>query len=855
MISDTDLQEALANCDRAPIQTPGTIQSFGALVALDRKFEQIEFASQTTEALLGIKAEDLLEQPISALLDLEESHRARNSLSHSSIGDQREIIGEKKFAGTVFQLSLHLKDNRSVLELLPMAESGVAGESSALEKTRALLAESVAVKDFQSTLNASVENLRASTGYDRVKAYRFLPDNTGEVVAESRASHMDSFLGLRFPASDIPPIARQLYTRTPIRVIANVNGLDSPIIGSNPDARPLDLSLAVLRGTAGVHLRYLQNMGVASTLTLPIIVGGKLWGLFAMHHMKPRVPDPTVLIGTELSGKMLGLIIEHTRQTRHQGHLNSCTAIAHEILETGESKLAEGTYWKNHGERLNAAIPSHGIAFIEGNQVGKNGSAPSVETCLAIRDSAPTASGSTTEKSAIEIVPFDDLQTRMPEHSFGNTGGALVIPLSITSDICLILFRDLALRNIKWAGDPVKELIKSDRGFELNPRNSFSSYAETVREKCDEWTNDDIEVATVLQSALTRALDIETERRDSRHRLRVMIRELNHRVRNILTLVQSLSSNSKNSATSIEGYASALEQRIVALAGAHDLLTKENMLGIQLEKIASLELRPYLDEASKTASLSGPKVLLNADVSPIIALVLHELTSNAVKYGALSQTSGTVSLSWEITDNELNIQWLEEGGPIVSEPTHEGFGRSIIEHAIPYEFGGTAQIKFKPAGVHVMFSLPADEFETVDQLVTTKNDTSETVLEQNKYSKQALKRGLIVEDNYVIAKEAKRWFEELGFEETVAVASVNGALMHLNDGKFDFCLLDVNLRGVMSEPVAKKLTDLGVPYLFASGYGSEGSELCNQFDAPFLTKPINIDSLRNVLKELGVGEW
>jgi len=333
-----------------------------------------------------------------------------------------------------------------------------------------------------------------------------------------------------------------------------------------------------------------------------------------------------------------------------------------------------------------------------------------------------------------------------------------------------------------------------------------------------------------------------------------MVRELNHRVRNILTLVQSLSGSTRQSASSIENYASSLEQRIIALARAHDLLTREDTRQVSLNSIASLELQPYFDNTNDAVLIDGPEIILNPDVTPIMALVIHELVSNAAKYGALSKNGGSVSLTWAVTESELCIKWQERGGPAVVQSEHEGFGRSIIENAIPYEFDGRAMLTFEPSGIQAEFGLPGGEFTTGNAAPEIGDGASENELINSREEKIAgertLNRGLIVEDNFVIARESQRWLEDIGFKQSVSVSTISQALEQLQDNEFDFCLLDVNLRGAMSGPVAQKLTELDIPFIFASGYGSDGKELCNSFEATILTKPLDIDELKTALKKL-----
>jgi light-regulated signal transduction histidine kinase (bacteriophytochrome) len=809
------------------------------LVATDAKLNTVQFASSNALDHLGVAAEDLIGAPINSILSDEQAHQARNTLGHATIQSQREVIGEKVCGDRRYQISIHKRDDRAILEFLPVPTS-LPGEPNALEKTRALLARIVCEPDMAKLLEGAVECLKVQTGYDRVKAYRFLPDGSGEVVAEARSSDMDSFLGLRFPATDIPPVARRLYVNTPIRVISDLDQPDIAVLGSAEDDRPLDMSIAVLRGTASVHTQYLHNMGVKSTMTLPIVVEGDLWGLFSFHHMTPRVPDPTMLIGAELSGKMLSVVIQHATQLKHQGHLGICAAIADDLI-VADRKLSIQNYWEHQRDRLIKVLPSDGIAYVVGDQVETVGSAPDAESCLAVRDLAL--------RDDRGLVSYDNLPQRLPAMKLDDVAGALVMPLWSSPQTTLILFRNLVSRTINWAGAPQKELVEGENGYELTPRNSFAKYSETAREMSEEWTNNDLEVATVLWKSLAQNFAVREVSEDKR-RLDLLVKELNHRVRNILALVQSLSRKTLGSASSIEDYATALEDRIVALASAHDLLTRAEMRGVRLDQLATIELKPYLHDDRDVAAISGPEVTLNADVSPIFALVLHELTSNAVKYGALSTPNGMVNLTWALVEDGLEINWVERDGPPVSAPTREGFGRSIIESAIPYEFGGEAEMKFDRAGLTARFFLPNGEFK-IRRQEKMHPDAGSDISEGQGSEGSRSGRCLVVEDNFVIAREMQRCLRSCGFEEVLAISNVPNALKRIDEYQFSFCLLDINLRGEMSSPVAERLTELGIPFAFASGYGSEGRTMGNGYDAPFLTKPVQLSELRDLLKTMG----
>jgi len=621
---------------------------------------------ETTQQYLGIAATDLLGQPMDSLLDELLMHSARNMLTRASSSHQRHVVGERVFGNTMFQVSVYGKDGRAVLDFLPYP-TATRTDSSALERARVLLTESTAHDSVEDVLAAAVESLRTTTRFDRVKAYRFLPDNSGEVVAESRASHMESYMGLRFPATDIPPVARELYVKTPIRVMADVHASDATLLALDPDARPLDLSLSILRGSSGVHVQYLKNMGVKSTLTLPIVVEGKLWGLFSLHHNKPLVPEPTALIAAELTGKMLGLILQHAKHTRHLRRLSQSISFAHELFSANVGAPFENSHTSSPLPSLSDLIQVDGLAVVGAGKVYSDGTVPSVDACQAIVGLA--------SRSSDQLFLADDLRAQLPDTHLGDSAGVLRMNVDARKKVSLLLFRGLSVRQTSWAGVPQKSLTRSALGPQLNPRKSFASYVESVEGKCDEWSNDDLEVAVALQSALIQVFSVQSELKDGRDRANLLVHELNHRVRNILTLVQSLSSSSRASATSLEGYATSLEERIAALATAHDLLTDGDLRGVSFARMARVELHPFIqgedeDEGAR-AELQGPEISLKPDAAQVMALVLHELTSNSVKYGSLSVPQGRVSLVWEKSDRGVIISWSESGGPHVTTPERE----------------------------------------------------------------------------------------------------------------------------------------------------------------------------------------
>ncbi len=836
-ISDAQLKQAIANCDRDPIHIPGTIQGFGALVAGDRDFERFTFISANAGMAFGSAFDgapgDLLNASTSEAFSAKYLHEIRNALSHGTIEAQREVLPARQVGDTEYQVSIHRKNGHTILEAMPECRSP-QDRMIPIEQARAFLAMPLnTVGEF---IAEATERLRNLIRYDRVKFYQFLPDGAGDVVAEARHPSVPSFLGLRFPSTDVPPIARRLYATTPIRVIHDVNGADIAVLGL-PGAAPLDMSLAILRGKDRVHQQYLVNMGVHGTLTVPVVVGGKLWGMFASHHMTVQTIDPATLNAAELAGKLISLRIQHALEMKKQATMRQCLAVSSKLVAVDDSELAASVYWDEAGAGIAELIPCDGVLFFVDGKANGHGQVPDASACQALLALAdPTG-----------IAAVDDLQNRLPGVDWGGTGGALVIAPPGEPAIRLVYLRNLAEAAVRWAGQPEKDIVIDGDIPRLTPRNSFDTYLENVRGRSTEWASDDIEIATALREAMSQSLATQAELRESRERLGLMVRELNHRVRNILSLVQSLSHHSRAEARSVEAYADALEKRIIALAGAHNLLTRSEMQGVRLRDLVRLELRPYVANTDR-ATVTGPDVAFRSDASSILVLLFHELTSNAVKYGALSTSDGTIEIGWQFDRDGIAITWRERGGPAVTPPTHAGFGRSIIEDALRYEFQGEASLSFDPAGVEAAFWLPGN------LVVDAELTASVTVAAVPSSAPTAMagtpRRALVVEDNFVVAMLGKRILRDAGFTAIDAAASIDEALAWLDRETYDFCLLDLNLHGEMSIPVARHLERLRIPFVLATGYGSDGHEIVENLSMPVIAKPIDATELNRVLSSI-----
>ncbi len=845
-LDQATIEAALQNCDNDPIHIPGSIQGFGYLIATDAEFKKFNYISKNFDEIAPNGIQKLLSAPPGELFTEKEQHKIKNVLGHSTIENQREQLFTKVLAGKTLHVTAHIQANQAIFELVETH----ANDSSVdpLEEVRGVLSMLNQSNSMEDMFQQVVNRLRWLSGFDRVKAYRFLPDDSGEVFAESKHAEVPSYLNLRFPAYDIPPSARRLYASTPSRFLWDILADNIPVIAADPAYSPLDMSLSVLRGLNPVHAQYLKNMGVRSTLTLPIVVDGRLWGLFALHHYRLLQPSPTLLLALELIGRLVSLHTQHLlEQQRHKLSIR-LTKLAQKFAVLGDSELSLATYWQNVNNELQQSLLSDGVIFCLGKELFRHGESPGDAACQLL-----TALIDLEKPDPLSI---DNLRQRFPGMEWGNTAGALILPLSSSPRSFLIFTRKLSELSVNWAGAPEKEIVMDQEGPKLNPRNSFNLYKESVSDRCDEWTTHDIEVATILRDTLARSIELQQDASESRHRLGLMVRELNHRIRSILALVHSLAEKTKQNATSVEQYAQALEDRIIALANAHNLLTKNNVKSVRFSSLLKQELKPYVT-GGKTPALEGDKTELQSEAATVVALVLHELTTNAAKYGALSHPQGHLKVHWQRSDAGLMVHWLETGMENLSPPQREGFGRSIIERSIPFELKGEAKLSFKTTGVQAQFMIPNHYLaQPCEEATANANSTINPVTPAANPAPSAMpvlrqrSRALVVEDSFPVAEQGVQLLKAAHFDQVEAVSTVKEALERITKENYDFCILDIDLKGELSEPVAAALISKEIPFIFVTGYGSEGKVITGFDHVTTIEKPLRGAQLTKLLKRL-----
>ncbi|MEA2903646.1 MAG: hypothetical protein QOI12_1033 [Alphaproteobacteria bacterium] len=330
-----------------------------------------------------------------------------------------------------------------------------------------------------------------------------------------------------------------------------------------------------------------------------------------------------------------------------------------------------------------------------------------------------------------------------------------------------------------------------------------------------------------------------TDMRQAEERRTLLVREVDHRARNALAVVQSIVRLTK--AKTIESYIAAVDGRIRALSTAHVLLSESRWEGADLSRLVEEEFAPYRSTESERIVAAGPAVFLQPSTAQILALVLHELATNAAKYGALSMTSGSVRLTWRLAPNGLMLQWEEVGGPAVPAPVSKGYGTKVIGASVEQQLRGTAKFDWRPDGLRFTMCIPL-----VEQAARSEDAPGKLKMPKRHNSVVAGNRLLLVEDEVTVGMMMKDMLTDLGFDVIGPFGRLPDAVAAAHREDFHAAVLDVNLNGETVYPVAEVVSARGVPFVFVTGYGAEAVD--SRFaHIPVLQKPIESRILQNYL--------
>lgn len=517
----------LTNCEHEPIHIPGSIQPHGFLLGLTSEHFTIAFCSGNTAEFLGLSHEQLLEKAFETVFGAEAAAALKEYIEKQNATFAPPL--PLQLLHHSFGCFVQTNNTGVYIAEFELVEKTSLAATDVYRQTAQFTTYLQQAGNLQSLCQLVADETRALTGYDRVMVYRFDEAYNGEVFAESRVDSVEPFLGLHYPHTDIPVQARELYIKNLSRLIADVNYKPVPIYTTNSAAThaALDLSLATLRSVSPIHVQYLHNMGVGATLTLSLLHEGKLWGLIACHHYSSKYLSYDARIAAQLQTHFLTSQIRVQQVAEEYAVAQRVSHEADELLSTVFA--TENTTLEEivQNKKLLSFVAATGVAVLVDNAIYTNGMVPPEEEVHKLfrwlYKRGERNGFSTAKLPAVyhEAGDWCSLASGLLYHSLGGAGNGF------------ILFREEALREISWAGNPEKAIEKDANG--LSPRKSFALWKETKGCESSPWQKPELTAAANIAHAFQRHVYLLQLRREEQRqrKLSEKLKEANAELENI----------------------------------------------------------------------------------------------------------------------------------------------------------------------------------------------------------------------------------------------------------------------------------------------------------------------------------
>ena len=491
-----------ARCDAEPIRTPGAIQPHGAMLVLDATSLACTHASASLAGLVGLDPRAAVRRDARALLGAAIAERLGDAAADDALAAHPTPVGTLAVPGTAARCTVtaHRTGERLLVEIEPEGAHAERASARAQGALRAIVERFERAGSVHELCRVAAEGVRALLGHARVLVYRFDDAGNGEVLAESGSGALPSYLGLHFPATDIPAQARALYVSSRIRQIADAGYAPSPLLAADAAAPPVDLSFAWLRSVSPAHVAYMKAMGTAASMSVSIVVDGRLWGLLSCHDPAPRAIGAAERAACEQIGRVLSLQVAAQRQhARSQQRLERRESQMRVLAALADADdLAAGLV--RAGDALRGLACADGVAVVVDGRVARRGWTPPDETVRAF--------AAWLQPREADVFDADRLADAWPEAPAapGEDFGALAVTISELHPHCIAWFRRERVATIDWAGAvdaaPGPDGDGVRRAAAIGPARSFRVWRETVRGRCAPWDEVDREAALALRAAI-----------------------------------------------------------------------------------------------------------------------------------------------------------------------------------------------------------------------------------------------------------------------------------------------------------------------------------------------------------------
>lgn len=732
----------LTVCAQERIQIPGSIESHGALLVAHNPELQIVQATANAESVLGYSVENVLRSTLADLFEDSSFHRLQAEILQRVLdANPYRLLGvHLKARERTFDLTVHRLQGLLIVEFEPRTHDETRDPQDSYKVLTNTLADLRGAPSLPNLCQRAAEHVRRMTGFDRVMVYRFLEDDSGMVLGESRREDLSPYLGLHFPASDIPPQARQLYTLNPIRLKPDVNAPASALVPViNPVTREsLDMSYCILRRMSPVHGEYLRNMGVTASMSLSILKGQQLWGLIACHHGKPKFVTHSNRIACEFLADFLSSQIVAQDDAEAWGYHNRLAAGQNRIEELLRSHGLRKTL-AEYPDQVLSALDADGVAIRANGNLAVLGVTPATNDIEKLLEWL-----SATQKEMVFATNSLSSEYEAGRSFVAVGSGLLSIRITRSSPDFVLWFRPELTDVVNWAGNPSKPVEITEQGRRISPRLSFEVWKQTVAGQSRPWNVLERHSAAALGHLMAEAML--TEQNEEIDRLNQELarsnielasfayaasHDLQEPMRTIGTYAQLLQ---RRDTLRLDPFASESLQLIVGatrrMAQLIKGLLEYSRLGglervqrttISLEdtlKWVTLNLTSAIQECDAIIT-HGPLPQVKADHARI-GQVLQNLIANALRYR--SPDRPIIRVSAESRGTQWLIRVEDNGRGFDPKYAHEifqvfkrlhgnelsgsGLGLAICRRIIE-QHGGTIQADSTPgAGSVFSFSLP-----------------------------------------------------------------------------------------------------------------------------------------------------
>ena len=732
----------LVACDQEPIRIPGSIQPHGFLLALPQDGERrVVQASANLAQHTGVVCDEALGQALPAILGERAALQLETELARTELGVQPTHLGTVLVGNDrYFDVLAHVFDHLLLLEFESVSRATPPDFRHLYPKVGSFLLKINDVHDIVEMSTLAAQQIRDVTGFGRVMVYQFDRDGHGHVLAESLADGYGSYLGQRFPASDIPRQARELYMLNHIRLIQDANYVPARLVPAvNPLTQaPNDLSYAALRSVSPIHLQYMRNMGTLASMSVSLIVKGQLWGLISCHNataMPAAFEQRTVC---EQLGQILALRIESRSDA---GELE----FRLEVRRTMVSMLAGLSQHKaDFADSLCSVFPellrfarASGAAIVVDDRVLTYGDAPEEqEVRELVRWLGANAHGEVFHTDQLSVLHAPALACRR------NASGLLSMSISRIHPHYLLWFRPEVVRTIDWAGQPQD---KRGQG-QLTPRSSFASWRETIHGISAPWHDGEIELAAEFRGAL---LGIVLERAEQ---MAELAEELGRANKELEAFSYSVSHDLRAPLRHIAGFSDLLMET----AGADDLEKRRRFLKnikdsarlagklvddlLSFSQMGRAALHPCKVNMTELVRACIQKLALDTrerqvewDIGALpsikadptfVQLALYNLLSNAVKFTshqevariAVSATENAQEVAFHVADNGagFNMEYVHKLFGVfqrlhrMEDFPGTGIGLANVRRIIERHGGRVWAVSTPGLGATFSFSIPKD---------------------------------------------------------------------------------------------------------------------------------------------------